>query len=110
MATEKDIKEKWDELLQYCKEHATCEGFQRGYVWLKDAFNDYIKMSDEVPGYSLGGEPGSEHNRRVLAERVLLKLGHHIGGDQLIGENQEAKLKTTLNEVVNDKNVNQLKR
>lgn len=102
MATEKDIKEKWGELLQYAKEHATGEGFHRGYRWLQDAFNEYITMSDEVPGYGMGGQPGSMHNREVLAERILLELGNHIGGRKLIDENQEAKLKETLKEIVNN--------
>lgn len=102
MATEKDIKEKWGELLQYAKEHATGEGFHRGHAWLKDAFNEYLEMSDEVPGYSMGGQPGSMHNREVLAGRILLELGNHIGGLHLIDENQEAKLKETLKEIVND--------
>ena len=110
MATEKDIKEKWGELLQYAKEHATGEGFHRGYAWLKDAFNEYVTMSDEVPGYGMGGQPGSMHNREVLAERILLELGNHIGGQHLIDENQESKLKATLAEVVRDQNTNQLKR
>ncbi len=110
MATEKDIKEKWGELLQYAKEHATGEGFRRGYAWLKDAFNEYVTMSDEVPGYGMGGQPGSMHNREVLAERILLELGNHIGGQHLIDENQESKLKATLAEVVRDQNTNQLKR
>lgn len=108
--TEKDIREKWGELLQYAKEHATGEGFHRGYRWLKDAFNEYFDMSDNIPGYGMGGQPGSEHNRRVLAERVLLELGEHVGGRHLIDEKQESKLKNSLNEVVNDRNVNQIKR
>lgn len=110
MNTEKDIKEKWSELLQYAKEHATGEGFHRGYAWVKDAFNEYLTLSDAVPGYSMGGQPGSEHNRRVLAERVLLELGEHVGGRHLIDERQESKLKNTLDDVVNDRDVNQLKR
>ena len=109
MATEKDIKEKWGELLQYAKEQATGEGFHRGYAWLKDAFNEFVTMSDEVPGYGMGGQPGSMHNRQVLAERICLELGHHVGGLGLIDDNQEAKLKATLAEVVSDKNINQLK-
>lgn len=108
--TEKDIKEKWGELLQYAKEHATGEGFHRGYRWLKDAFNEYLDMSDNIPGYGMGGQPDSEHNRRVLAERVLLELGEHVGGRHLIDEKQESKLKNSLNEVVNDRKVNQIKR
>ena len=58
----------------------------------------------------MGGQPGSMHNRQVLAERILLELGHHIGGRGLIDENQESKLKATLAEVVSDGNTNQLKR
>ena len=108
--TEKDIKEKWGELLQYAMEHATGEGFHRGYRWLKDAFDEYLTMSDEVPGYSIGGQPGSMHNREVLAERILLELGNHIGGQHLIDEDQESKLKATLAEVVSEGNTNQLKR
>lgn len=109
-STEQQIKEKWGELLQYAKEHATGEGFHRGYNWLRDAFNEYITMSDEVPGYSMGGAPGSEHNRKVLAGRILLELGNGVGGRHLIDENQKAKLKATLNEIVSDSNINQVKR
>jgi len=110
MNTEKDIKEKWSELLQCAKEHATGEGSHRGYAWLKDTFNEYITMSDEVLGYSIGGQPGSTHNREVLAERILLQLGNHIGGQHLIDDAQESKLKATLADVVRDQNVNQIKR
>ena len=109
MATEKEIKDKWYELLDYAKQHAIGEGFNSGYRWLQDAFNEYLEMSDEIPGYGMGGQPGSDHNRRVLAERILLKLGHHIGGQHLIDENQEATLKAALDEVISDKNTNQLK-
>lgn len=105
-----DINEKWAELLDYAKQHATGEGFHRGYNWLRDAFNEYLTLSDETPGYGMGGQPGSIHNREVLAERILLELGNHIGGHHLIDEDQEAKLKATLAEVVSDKNINQLKR
>ena len=106
MATEKDIKEKRGELLQYAKEHATGEGFHRGYRWLQDAFNEYITMSDEVPGYGMGGQPGSRHNREVLAEKILLELGNHIGGRNLISKMQEANLKVTLKEIVNEQSQN----
>ena len=96
------IEKKWDELLQYAKEHATGEGLHRGYAWLKDAFNEYLNISDSTPGYGMGGQPGSMHNREVLAEKIRLKLGHHIGGLGLIDENQEAKLKETLSSIVQD--------
>lgn len=109
MATEKEIKDKWYELLDYAKQHAIGEGFNSGYRWLLDAFNEYLEMSDEIPGYGMGGQPGSMHNREVLAERILLELGNHIGGRKLIDENQEATLKAALDEVISDKNTNQLK-
>ncbi len=105
MATEKDIKEKWGELLQYAKEHATGEGFHRGYAWLKDSFNEYVTMTADTV-YGGGGQPGSMHNREVLAEKICLELGHHIGGLGLIDENQEAKLKTSLDEIVNEQSQN----
>lgn len=108
MNTEKDFREKWGELLQYAKEHATGEGFHRGYRWLKDAFNEYLDMSDNIPGYGMGGQPGSMHNREVLAERVCLELGNHVGGRHLIDESQEAKLRQTLNDIVNNERQNQI--
>lgn len=97
-----EIEKKWDELLQYAKEHATGEGYHRGYAWLKDAFNEYLDMSDSTPGYGMGGQPGSMHNREVLAEKIRLKLGHHIGGLGLIDDSQEAKLKESLSSIVQD--------
>lgn len=109
MITEQDIKDKWGELLDYARQHATGEGMHTGYRWTQDAFDEYIAMSDEVPGYSLGGQPGSEHNRRVLAERICLELGNHVGGRHLISDAQEAKLKDTLKEIVTNQNTNQLK-
>ena len=96
------INEKWAELLDYAKQHATGEGFRRGYNWLRDAFNEYMDMSDNTPGYGMGGQPGSIHNRKVLAERVCLELGYHVGGRHLIDAGQEAKLRQTLNEIVAD--------
>lgn len=102
MATEKDIKDKWSELLDYAKQHATGEGFHRGYRWLQDAFNEYIDMSDEVPGYGIGGQPGSIRNREVLAERTCITLGSHIGGHNLIDDAQEERLKATLKDIVNE--------
>ena len=81
MTTEKDIKEKWGELLDYAKQHATGEGFHRGYRWLQDSFNEYLKMSDEVPGYGMGGQPGwslatifEDSMSSTKSKRILLKL------------------------------------
>ena len=100
MTTEQDIRDKWGELLAYAKQHATGEGKHTGYRWVEDAFNEYMKMSDEVPGYGMGGQPGSQYNREVLAGRICLELGNHIGGRHLIDEAQEAKLKATLQHIV----------
>jgi hypothetical protein len=102
MATENDIKEKWGELLQYAKEHATGEGFHRGYVWLKGSFNEYLAMSDEVPGYGMGGQPGSMHNRQVLAGRICLELGPYVGGRHLLSDEQLQRLNESLADIVND--------
>ncbi len=101
--TEKDIKEKWDELLQYAKEHATGEGYHRGYVWLKDSFREYLTMSEEVPGYGMGGQPGSEHNRKVLAGKIVLELGPYVGGRHLLDEEQLTKLKKSLDGIVTER-------
>lgn len=100
MATEKEIKEKWGELLRYAKENATGEGLHKGYRWLQDAFEEYLEMSDEVPGYGMGGQPGSMHNREVLAEKICLRLGNHIGGDHVITDEQEARLRESLKDIV----------
>lgn len=110
MTTEQDIIDKWGELLDYAKQHASGEGMHRGYRWLQDAFNEYLTMSDEVPGYSMGGQPGSIHNREVLAERICLKLGNHVGGQHLIDEAQEAKLKKSLQNIVQQGQDNSIKR
>jgi len=99
---EMNINEKWAELLDYAKQHATGEGLHRGYNWLKDAFNEYLNMSDSTPGYGMGGQPGSMHNREVLAEKVCLELGYHVGSRHLIDADQEAKLRQTLNDIVAD--------
>ena len=106
---EKSINEKWNELLNYAKEHATGEGMHRGYRWLQDSFNEYLAMSDEVPGYGMGGQPGSVHNREVLAERICLTLGNHIGGQHVITDKQEARLKTSLKGIVHQNKVVGLK-
>lgn len=96
------INEKWEEVLNFARQHATKQGLRTGIKWLQDSFNEYLKMSDETPGYSMGGQPGSMHNREVLAEKILLKLGNHIGGDRSINEDQETRLKESLNSIVKE--------
>ena len=107
---ENNINEKWAELLDFAKQHATGEGFHRGDTWLRDAFNEYLDMSDNTPGYGMGGQPGSQHNREVLAEKICLELGNHVGGRHLIDESQEAKLRQTLDDIVSKNITNQIKR
>ena len=94
------IEEKWSELLDYAKQHATKTGMHTGIKWLEDSFNEYLDLSDATPGYGMGGQPGSMHNREVLAEKILLKLGNHIGGDHVLSEMQELKLKESLKGIV----------
>lgn len=99
---DKRVYDKWEEVLTYATEHATGKGMHTGYRWLQDSFNEYLAMSDEVPGFSMGGQPGSQFNREVLAGKILLELGDHFGSRHLLDENQEAKLKTSLDEIVNE--------
>ena len=101
MTTEQEIKDKWGELLDYAKQHATDHGWNSGIKWLQQAFNQYLEMSEAVPGYSMGGAPGSKHNREVLAGRIVLELGNGIGGRHLLTDRQVAQLKESLDWVVN---------
>ena len=98
--TDKQMNEKWEELVGFAQQHATGKGLQTGIRWLEDSFNEYLCMSEKVPGYGMGGQPGSKHNREVLAEKILLKLGNHIGGDHAITDEQEARLKESLKDIV----------
>ena len=40
--------EKWAEILQYAREHATGEGSHKGYRWLQDAFEEYFNDNRSV--------------------------------------------------------------
>ena len=99
MATEKDIKEKWQEVLDYATQHATKLGMHTGVKWLEDSFNEYLDMSEKVPGYGMGGQPGSQHNRQVLAGKIVLALGPYVGGAHLLDDAQLAKLKKSLKDI-----------
>ena len=96
MATEAEIKDKWAELLDYAKQHATGEGLHRGYNWLRDAFNEYIIMSDEVLGYGMGGAPGSKHNREVLVGQITRAIKF---GDYGLDEQQQKRLMDILSTI-----------
>jgi len=95
------ILQKWNELLDFSKQHATGHGLQTGFRWLQDSFHEYLDMSDETPGYGMGGQPGSRFNREVLAGKIILALGNHVGGEHLLDDDQTAKLRYSLNEIVN---------
>ena len=107
--TDKQMNDKWQEVLQHARDHATGKGRYREIYWLRDSFNEYLEMSDRTSGYSMGGQPGSQHNREVLAEKICLALGHHIGGQGVITDDQEKHLKESLSEIVNQNRGRQLK-
>lgn len=54
-----DFDKKWAELLQYALENTTRQGMHTGIKWLQNAFNDYLKLTDETPGYGMGGQPAA---------------------------------------------------
>lgn len=94
-----DIKAKWNELLDHARANATGKGRYREIYWLRDSFNEYLDMSDRTPGYGMGGQPGSQHNRNVLAGKIVLALGHGVGGTHELDEQQLSRLKESLNEI-----------
>lgn len=98
-----ELDAKWEEVLDYARQHATGKGLHTGYRWLEDAFNEYFdlheKMAEEVRGASFGGSSFSQHNKEVAAEKVCLELGQHIGGRGAIDENQEQKLRASLKDI-----------
>ena len=99
MKKDNKIRNKWEQVLGFALQHATGKGLQTGIGWLEKAFNEYLRMTDETPGYGMGGQPGSIHNREVLAEKIILELGHHIGGRHLLTEEQEKKLQSSLKRI-----------
>jgi hypothetical protein len=48
----------------------------------------------------MGGQPGSQHNRKVLAEKIALELGNGVGGRHVLDDTQLAKLKESLSSIV----------
>lgn len=97
--TDEQMKAKWEELLQHAKANATGKGRHVEIYWLRDSFNEYLEMSDRTPGYSMGGQPCSEFNRKVLAGKIVLALGHGVGGTHELDELQLSRLKESLNEI-----------
>lgn len=109
--TDKQMNEKWEELVGFAQQHATGKGLQTGIKWLQDSFNEYLAMSNETPGYGMGGQPGSQYNRQVLAGKIILELGPFVGGRHQLDDAQLAKLKNSLDGIVKNEYVsNQIKR
>ena len=98
-----DLLQKWAEVLDYALQHATGQGSRTGFRGLEDAFNEYFQAHEEAVENgtcaSFGGQSFSQHNRDVLAEKICLELGHHVGGQHLIDEDQEDRLKASLKEI-----------
>lgn len=94
------IGEKWAELIDFARQHATGQGLRTGIKWLEDSFNEYLTLADETPGYGMGGQPGSRFNREVLAGRIVLELGPFVGGEHALDEEQLARLKESLKVIV----------
>lgn len=98
--TDKDMKDKWAEVLNFATEHATKKGMHTDINRLEDSFNEYLAMTEKTPCYGFGGQPGSPHNRQVLAERIVLALGPFVGGRHILDEQQLQKLKESLGDIV----------
>ena len=46
---DKEMNEKWDEVLDFATEHATKKGMHTGIKWLEDSFNEYLAMTEKTP-------------------------------------------------------------
>lgn len=106
---EKNINEKWEKVLDFARQHATKQGMRTGIKWLEDSFNEYLNMTDGTPGYGMGGQPGSQHNREVFAGKIALELGNGFGGRHMLDEEQLTRLKESLQTIVKNGNNNGLK-
>lgn len=111
MEQNEQLEAGWAEVLDYATQHAKDEGPRKGLPWIRDAFNEYFNLHEQEVeagrAMSLGGQSFSLHNRGVMAERIRLELGHHIGGRAIIDEAQEARLKKSLDYIVNEPQQNQ---
>ena len=101
--THENLEKKWAEVLDYALQHATGQGSRTGFRWLEDSFNEYFQAHEDAVEKgtcaSFGGQSFGKHNREVMAEKICLELGHHVGGQHLIDENQEARLKASLKKI-----------
>jgi len=95
----KDLTEKWAELSDIARQHATGQGTRTGIKWLEDSFNEYVTMAADTI-YGGGGQPGSMHNREVIAGKIVLALGPFVGGEHCLDREQLAHLKESLKIIV----------
>ena len=103
MANE-NLDKKWAEVLNYARQHATGQGSRTGFRWLQDSFNEYFQAHEQAVEKgtcaSFGGQSFGQHNREVMAGKICLELGNHFGGQHLINEDQEKRLKESLVKIV----------
>lgn len=104
METNGNLDDKWAEVLDYARQHATGQGSRTGFRWLEDAFNEYFQAHEDAVEKgvcsSFGGQSFSTHNREVLAGKICLELGHHVGGQHVINDSQERRLKSSLSQII----------
>ena len=104
MATNNNLDKKWAEVLNCARQHATGQGSRTGFRWLQDSFNEYFQAHEQAVEKgtcaSFGGQSVGQHNREVMAGKICLELGNHFGGQHLIDEDQEKRLKASLKEIV----------
>lgn len=94
--------QKWAEILQYAREHATGKGLHKGYSWLQDAYEEYFNDHEErvekgtMP--SFGGVSFSDHNRTVFAAQIARSLRYNENGYEgaRLTDEQFEKLTDTL--------------
>ena len=106
MEQNEQLETRWAKVLDYATQHAKDDGLHKGLPWIRDAFNEYFNLHEQEVeadrAMSFGGQSFSLHNRGVMAERIRLELGRHIGGRGIIDEAQEARLKKSLDYIVNE--------
>ena len=100
-STTMEKNEKLTTLMQYAREYATGKGLHTGEPWVRDAFNDYFTWHEnEVEAgraMSFGGQPGSTHNREVMAEMISLELRNSLE------DGESKRLRNTLRGIAQER-------
>ena len=100
MTIEEQDKQKYQSVVNIAVEHATDKGLQRGFGWLQKAFNEYFDWHEgQVEDGALltfGGQPYSDHNRRVCAG----KLARTVRFEYVTDESQLRRLSHSLAQIV----------